>query len=162
MQVEAPVMPIYGVTFAPMTDEQLLELVVGLGATWARNHILWSSIEPVKGQIDWSALEVREQEWANAAANGLKQIVIVQHAPTWAQKYAGVACGQIKEDELGGFANFMSELVRRYSIAPYMVKYWEIWNEEDIAIGTIDPNSGWGCWGDASDAYFGEGIMQRC
>jgi len=48
-------------------------------------------------------------------------------------------------------------LVARYSVSPYNVKYWEIWNEPDIDPIYVSPDSPYGCWGDQNDAYYGGG-----
>jgi hypothetical protein len=55
----------------------------------------------------------------------------------------------------------MSDLVERYSIPPYSVNYWEIWNEPEISPEQIDPESGWGCWGDSNDEYYGGGYYAQ-
>jgi hypothetical protein len=47
--------------------------------------------------------------------------------------------------------------VQRYSKAPYNVHYWELGNEPDIDPGLVPPDSGFGCWGDQSDYYYGGG-----
>jgi hypothetical protein len=56
-----------------------------------------------------------------------------------------------------GFAQFVAEAVERYSQPPYDVRYWEIWNEPDVGLGVIPAQSGFGCWGDPDDPYFGGG-----
>ena len=58
---------------------------------------------------------------------------------------------------LDAFAGFMRDLVARYSVPPYNIKYWEIWNEEDVDPSLVGPTSGFGCWGDATDPYYGGG-----
>jgi hypothetical protein len=58
---------------------------------------------------------------------------------------------------LAVFADFMHDLVNRYSQPPYLVKYWEIGNEPDIDPGLVPPESGIGCWGDLNDEYYGGG-----
>jgi hypothetical protein len=46
-------------------------------------------------------------------------------------------------------------VVARYSVAPYNVKYWEVWNEEDAPF--IAGDNIFGCWGDKTDTYDGGG-----
>lgn len=60
---------------------------------------------------------------------------------------------------LDEFAAFMSDLVTRYSQYPYNVKYWEIWNEPDVAPSNVPANSYLGCWGDLLDPYYGGGYF---
>jgi hypothetical protein len=131
--------------------------------TTARNYWLrwggayWSNIESTKGTRDWSSLAGLEVELVNANERGMEMVFIVGGTPTWAQKVTGYYCGPIKETELATFADFMYELVSRYSKAPYHVKYWEIWNEPDINFTLVSPESGFGCWGDLTDQYYGGG-----
>jgi hypothetical protein len=51
----------------------------------------------------------------------------------------------------------MYELVSRYSVPPYNVRYWQILNEPDIDRTIVPTNSLIGCWGDASDVNYGGG-----
>jgi len=131
--------------------------------TVAKNHWLrwggasWSVIEPIKGTRDWSSLAGLEVQLMSARERGMEMVFIVSSTPTWAQKEPGYYCGPILETELATFADFMYELVSRYSKPPYHVKYWEIWNEPDIDPSLVPPNSGFGCWGDHDDAYYGGG-----
>jgi hypothetical protein len=98
-----------------------------------------------------------DQELRNITGKGMQTILSVRVTPSWAQQVAGYSCGPIKPEKLGAFAIFMHDLVVRYSVAPYNVKYWEIWNEEDIDRSVVPPDSPYGCWGDQNDAYFGGG-----
>jgi hypothetical protein len=86
-------------------------------------------------------------------------VLIVRSTPQWARKIAGTgpSCGPIAQNKLGAFGNFMKALVVRYSGAPYNVKYWELWNEPDIDATQFSGDNIYGCWGDASDAYYGGG-----
>jgi hypothetical protein len=133
------------------------------GAYWLRHDgVTWSSVEPTKGARNWGALDVLEKELLRASKNDLKVILIVTGAPYWAQSIPGVACGPIKPTELEAFGSFMYDLVSRYSVAPYNVKYWEIWNEPDIPSAVVpqflEPDSHYGCWGNVNDSrYYGGG-----
>jgi hypothetical protein len=51
----------------------------------------------------------------------------------------------------------MREAVARYSVPPYNVKYWELWNEQDVDPSLVPGDSGFGCWGDNADPYYGGG-----
>ncbi|MGE5225015.1 MAG: hypothetical protein ACM3PY_21480 [Omnitrophica WOR_2 bacterium] len=51
----------------------------------------------------------------------------------------------------------MEDLVTRYSIPPYNIKYWELGNEPDVDPSLLPPDSPFGCWGDAKDPYYGGG-----
>jgi hypothetical protein len=50
----------------------------------------------------------------------------------------------------------MHDIVARFSVPPYNVKYWEIWNEPDIDPYLVQSqDSPGGCWGDTNDPYYG-------
>ncbi len=125
-----------------------------------RNGVLWSAVEPTEGARNWSALSDLENELREASSKGIQVILIVRSTPEWARKIAGAGsyCGPISADKLAAFGSFMHDLVVRYSVPPYNVKYWELWNEPDIdPLVVPTPDSVFGCWGDQSDAYYGGG-----
>lgn len=128
-------------------------------AYWVRNFSFsWASIEPVRTTTptyNWSV--VNEAGLINAAANGLTVVATVKFTPSWAQKYPGVFCGPVAANSIDEFAQFMRNLVARYSVPPYNIKYWEIGNEVDVDPNLVTPNSVFGCWGDEDDAYYGGG-----
>jgi hypothetical protein len=136
-----------------------LNQVAQAGAYWVRSFsaVAWASVEPAEGKRNWNALMGLDQELRNITGKGMQTILSVRVTPSWAQQVAGYSCGPIKPEKLGAFAIFMHDLVVRYSVAPYNVKYWEIWNEEDIDRSVVPPDSPYGCWGDQNDAYFGGG-----
>ncbi len=131
------------------------------GARFVRSNstnkpLLWSSIEPSPGVRNWSAVSELENELKYAVTLGLSPILIVRGVPGWAQMYSGRACGPIAVSALDDFANFMYDVVARYSKAPFNVQYFEMWNEPDIdGASPWDPNSAFGCWGNNNDYYFG-------
>lgn len=126
--------------------------------SWVRyGGILWSDIEAAPGARDWSRLSSADAELQTLAALGATPIVIVRMTPAWAQKVPGSTCGPIRADALDDFASFMRELVTRYSNPPYNVKYWEIGNEVDVDPALVPGDSGFGCWGDQNDPYYGGG-----
>ena len=126
--------------------------------SWARyNGILWPEVEAARGARDWSVLRGVEDELRTMSANGMTPLVIVRGTPGWAQKVVGSTCGPIRADALGAFADFMRELVTRYSAPPFNVKYWELGNEPDVDPGLVGGDSPFGCWGDNSDEFYGGG-----
>jgi hypothetical protein len=125
------------------------------GVGWVRyNGIAWDKVEATQGTRNWGRLRQFESEVEQLSANGLTPMVILRGTPSWAQKFPDYACGPIREDALDDFADFVGEVVRRYSIPPYNVKYWEIWNEPDV-IRNVPPTCPYGCWGDEQDEYYG-------
>jgi hypothetical protein len=135
-----------------------LDLMANANMSWVRkNAVVWSSIEASQGSYDWSGQADLETQLKNASSNGFQVVLIVRSTPEWARKTAGTGstCGPIAQNKLAAFGNFMNALVKRYSVAPYNVKYWEMWNEEDGP--EISGDNIWGCWGDPSDTYYGGG-----
>jgi hypothetical protein len=150
---------IFGYEYGEILEEHGLDLMQAAGAAWVRRAgIWWPDVEPSKGAYDWSQLESFEEEFLRAYQNNMKVILIVRGAPEWAQADPPYnrTCGRIREEEFSSFAKFLHELVKRYSYAPYHVKYWEIWNEPDVDPALIPEGNEWmGCWGDSQDPYYG-------
>lgn len=136
---------------------QWLDAVIQSGARWTRLDVFfWDKIEPVKlnpPEYDWS--QVDEKSLIRLADSGIQLIAGILYTPDWAQKYPGIACGPIAQPELDRFADFMAALVSRYSQPPFSIRYWEIGNEPDIDRTLVSPRSGFGCWGEAEDPYYG-------
>jgi hypothetical protein len=156
----SPLPSVFGTESRSIDGKGGLYKMIGAGVYWwRRNGVLWSQVEATKGSYDWDALEDLEVELANAAQNGIQVILIVRGTPDWAQAIPEIPCGPIKESELGAFADFMKALVSRYSLPPYSVKQWEIWNEPDVDHTLLkNPESKpFGCWGDNTDSYYGGG-----
>ena len=157
-----PLETVFGAEMDQITTDGGLDQVVAANTTWVRrNGVLWADVEPDKGTRNWGALAGLEQELRDASAKNLQVILIVRKTPLWAQKVSGSFCGPIKLEELGAFGNFMYDLVSRYSVAPYKVRYWEIWNEPDVDPALAAYIGGdsipFGCWGDQNDDYYGGG-----
>jgi hypothetical protein len=153
-----PMQTVFGAGMSTIDSSSGFDQMAQAGAYWVRaDPVSWASVEPVEGTRNWSALATLAQGWQTASSRGIEPIVVVRVTPSWAQQRPGYSCGPIKPDKLSNFASFMNELVARYSVPPYNVKYWEIWNEPDIDYRLTAPNSDWGCWGNQDDAYYGGG-----
>jgi hypothetical protein len=149
---------IFGLTIGAGYVGATIGRAVESRAAWVRyGGFPWSQIEPTRGARDWSRVAGVEAELQALAAQGLTTIAVVGSTPAWAQLIRGHTCGAIKPEALDAFADFMRELVARYSGPPYNIRYWEIWNEPDVDPSLVGPTSGFGCWGDASDPYYGGG-----
>lgn len=140
---------IFGVNPGVITDTETLTEVLNAGSSWVHSSraVHWSEVEPVEGERDWGALADLDIELQEAARLGLRVILTVDGTPAWARA-ADTACGPVLPEKLPALAAFLRELVQRYHTTPYRVKYWELWNEPDVAGAE-------GCWGDPGDAYFG-------
>ena len=154
-----PVQPtIFGVEVSAWAVSRVITRSVELRPGWIRVHGLsWAAVEAERGVYDWSQVAGLENALAELGSRGQNVSLIVQKTPAWAQKVPGYSCGPVKEEALDDFAAFMAEAVRRYSQPPYNVRYWEIWNEPDVAYQIAQPEWPFGCLGDFTDPYFGGG-----
>lgn len=125
------------------------------GAYWLRRNALhWDVVEPSEGERDWDALASLEKEMKAISEQGMEMILIVQYTPAWAQAVSGQACGPIKVDKLPAFGEFMHDVVARYSVPPYNVKFYEMGNEPDVQVNLVPGNSQYGCWFDVDDPTY--------
>ncbi len=111
-------------------------------------------------QYNWATID--ENALLNLSQRGFNLIGVVRFTPSWAQMYPpNTYCGPVATEALDEFAEFMFQLVKRYSVAPYNILHWEIINEPDVGPLVSDPATPedqiYGCWGDPNDPYFGGG-----
>ncbi len=132
----------------------IMDAAVESGSSWFRkNSLRWADVEPQKGQRQWSQVSSLEVELKNLANTGKEIVLIIHITPQWARQYSESACGPIKQSEIPAFANFVSDVVKRYSVPPFNVHYFEIWNEPDAYL--VNDDTIFGCWGDKNDPYYG-------
>lgn len=146
--------------FSITTGRGGLQWVLETNTRWVRrNGLLWSKVESTPGVYDWSQVATLEQELINASNHNLLVILIVRSTPQWAQESPGYSCGRIKNEALPAFGEFLYQAVKRYSVPPYNVKYWQIWNEPDAPImpGFEIQDSFYGCWGNPNEPFYGGG-----
>jgi len=160
------VQTIFGVEMYDITEGGGLNEISAAGATYIRHNksssgpvdgLIWTAVEPNKGDRNWDALSEMEKQLINAAKRGMEVILIVRSTPKWARLFPKSPCGPIKPSEYAAFGQFMHDAVERYSAFPYNVKYWELYNEPDFPKNTKYPPYGdlHGCWGISGDTYFG-------
>jgi len=152
---------IFGVEMYKMTAEGGLDKMNEAGTTWIRHNdfrdgpetdaLIWTAVEPNKGERNWSMMAALENQLLNASSRGQNVILTVRSTPAWARdpRWPNAYCGPIDPIHYQDFANFMFDVVKRYSVSPYNVKHWEIYNEPDYPINTIGDPYGepHGCWG---------------
>ncbi len=95
------------------------------GAKWAQIHIQWDEIERQPGQYDWSRLDARLTNLVNL---GYRVTITVNGNPSWT---ALLRCGPLYPAGRTSLANFLKAAVARYSVAPYYVLHWSLYNEAD-------------------------------
>ncbi|MFN2264098.1 MAG: hypothetical protein ACK2UM_07535 [Anaerolineales bacterium] len=157
-----------GAQVVDFNDPNVTALAKDGGVQWARMDVFrWGKIEPQNTNSSgykWSAVD--ESSLIAAHENGINVIGIIRDTPSWAQQIPPYSCGPISQTAMPEFANFVRDLVKRYSKPPFNVKYWEIWNEPDVVYSPeLGFDSVFGCWGNADPGqsrefyggiYFGE------
>jgi hypothetical protein len=160
-EISQTLIPVMGLEETYINDSRM-KLVEESGAFWfRRNVVLWHEVEPQEGMRNWEVLSKLEGELSKSSQSGLEVILIVRGTPAWAQMISGSNCGPILPDKLDAFADFMHELVTRYSAPPYNVHYWELGNEPDVDPALVPPDFPFGCWGDQTDLNYGGGYYAQ-
>jgi hypothetical protein len=125
-----------------------LALMAAAGMNWVHLPFQWSVVEPLAGKRNWGAISSFENVLRAAADDHINSIIYINDTPGWALK-SGYTCGAVAQDKFADMARFLSDLVKRYSAAPFNVKYFELWSEPEVS-GFL------GCWGDPRDLdYYG-------
>jgi hypothetical protein len=151
-----PALPVWGIEHYSLSADAGLDLITQSGAFWVRrNALLWSEVETEKGMRKWQAVAGLDGELKAAADQGLQVILVVRSTPPWAQSLPGSYCSPPTAESLDAFGAFLYDAVRRYSLPPYNVQYWEIGNEPDVASGVVPSEAPFGCWGTDGDPYYG-------
>jgi hypothetical protein len=135
-------------------DANMNHEILPLSPLWLRrNGLLWGNVETSEGARSWSAISGMEAEFQFASEKGKNLVLIVRYTPGWARQFSDSHCGPIKDAKITAFANFMKDVVARYSKPPYNVMYYEIWNEPDAPVMN-NSEVNFGCWGtNPNDPY---------
>jgi hypothetical protein len=113
---------------------QGIEAARSAGSQVSRNSFVWSHVEPVEGQRDWSRYDAVVDELTGA---GMEIVFAVQGSPSWANGAGNVPDAKFYVPEGTGedfhrwvtrYEGFVRESVRRYR---GRVHRWELWNEEN-------------------------------
>ena len=130
------------------TDEMYAQAAL-LGAQWVRVNLSWRAVEPARTEPPAYVWDESDRRLESLASAGLRPIVTVRDNPAWA---AETVCGPHKASGLAGFVEFMQAAVQRYSLPPYNVHYWELYNEPDNGDRQRLAELG-GCWGQHGREY---------
>jgi len=154
----SPWITTFGTQVRSLSNPAVDDLLNESGVHWVRMDTFhWAWIEPQNTSstgYKWSTVD--ENSLIAASQNGMNVIGIIRDTPDWAQKIPPYSCGAISQAAMPEFANFVRDLVKRYSVPPYNVHHWEIWNEPDVVYSPeLGYDSVFGCWGDASQTHYG-------
>lgn len=148
--------PAFGFETTPLafTNPKVPAAAAELGATWVRMNfsISWRAVQPTPtSPYNWGALLRFEQALSRTLELGLEPMVIVAEHPYWATVFPS-SCAAIADEFHDEFAAFLAALANRYKDR---VSHWEIGNEPDVDPTLVRRDSGFGCWGDIGDPYYG-------
>ncbi|GAA1460727.1 hypothetical protein GCM10009619_27400 [Williamsia maris] len=104
-----------------------LDFAAAQGFSAVRIPVRWSSVEPVEGKLDFSALDPVIR---GAAARGLEVLGVVTWAPAWAVAPEYRTVTHPAPESAARFAEFARVAAFRYRS---QVSAWEVWNEPNIA-----------------------------
>ena len=134
----APPAPKHGPTAPPLpadrfsvdtiaaVDPAQIQMMKQAGTQMVRYYLSWNDVQPTANSpYDWS----RPDSMLNTiAAQQLDAQVILTGNPAWAATNSN---GPVDRVPLQVYYNYVSAAAARYSLAPYTVRVWEIYNEPD-------------------------------
>ena len=116
----APGVNVNGVPTAQNVDD-----VIASGSKYARFFVLWSDVEASRGSFDNLLLSTYSDQFARLNAGGVKPVVVVMGAPSWANGSIDRLVPPRDAADFGAFAGSLASRLRG-KVAGY-----EIWNEPD-------------------------------
>jgi hypothetical protein len=116
-----------GVNVSGVPNDQNVSDVIASGSKYARFFALWSDVEATHGQFDGLLMQTYQDEFARLNAAGVKPIVVITGAPSWANGSSDRLVPPRSAADFGAFAGAFATRLRG-KVAGY-----EIWNEPDAA-----------------------------
>jgi hypothetical protein len=152
----------YGVHSFALGNDTFVNLTTELGARVVRHGFLrWRLVQPSEGApYNWAAVADLDLMLRKMRQAGIAPMLIIGDSPSWATipRYSdgrSTACAAIPDDRHAAFAAFVRAAVERYKQPEFGVSIWEIGNEVDVDPTLVVLDSGFGCWGDIRDPYYG-------
>ncbi|WP_164545493.1 glycoside hydrolase 5 family protein [Paenibacillus albus] len=107
---------------------RLYDQVRSTGTQWVRVTLFWDLMEQVKGSIDWTQADLILD---TAAAKGLKVVLVIRSAPSWAADGADTSLHNYMPTDGEAYGLFCYEVTKRYlkSAVPLV---FELGNEENM------------------------------
>jgi len=103
-----------------------LALLRELKVSWTREEFVWSQIEPEEGNFNWDFYDKAFEQLANSDINILG---ILDYSAPWATENSNQENADKYMPNIDSWRIFIDKVVERYG---RQVKYWQIWNEENI------------------------------
>jgi hypothetical protein len=126
---------VYFGAYGGSEEQSSIDILKAQGVQGVRMYIEWSELEPTEDYNTSSSIMGTDKLYnydsrlASLSAAGIKPILMVGHAPTWA---ASRERGPLFPGKDASFARFLSKMVARWSAAPYNAHNWELWPEPDF------------------------------
>jgi hypothetical protein len=98
---------------------------IASGAKYARFFMLWSQVEPSRGTLDPNALAPYLEQFPRLQAAGVKPVVVVLGAPSWANGSSDPLVPPHNASDYSAFTGLVAARLRGHVAA------YEIWNEPD-------------------------------
>jgi hypothetical protein len=117
----------YGIQIDPNDDLNWVSSAVkGMGFSWVKFQAPWIDYEPSRGSISWGGLD---QKVNTLSGNGLKVMLSIVKAPTWARSGQDLSVEGPPNDP-ADFARFLGAVAGRYCDG--RVGAIEVWNEQNL------------------------------
>ncbi len=105
-----------------------LELLDELKVSWTREEFVWSMIETEKGEWNW---DFYDRAFENLANSDINILGIIDYSAPWATSNPDIEGADKYMPDIACWREFVDRVVERYGDR---VKYWQIWNEENIPV----------------------------
>lgn len=114
-----------GVNVTGVPTSQNVSEVIASGSQYARFFVLWSDMEATRGTFDPLLLSTYQDQFGRLTAAGVKPVVVVLGAPSWANGSSDRLVPPLHASDFGTFVGTLASRLRG-KVAAY-----EIWNEPD-------------------------------
>jgi hypothetical protein len=114
-----------GVNVNGVPTAQNVDDVIASGSKYARFFVLWSDVEATRGAYDNLLLQTYSDQFARLNAAGVKPVVVLMGAPSWANGSSDRLVPPRNAADFGAFAGAFAARLRG------KVGGYEIWNEPD-------------------------------
>jgi hypothetical protein len=112
---------------------------------WLPAGIIWQMVDRQEGMRNLDLLNELESDLIIASELGYQVILDGRGTLPWSQSITGFYCSSVSAHKLSAILAFMEDLFKRYSSPPFIVKYWELGNEPDVAPELVSPDMVFGC-----------------
>jgi len=105
------------------------DIISDLRISWIREEFVWNQIEPSRGSFDFIFYDRALEE---ISKHNFNVVGILDYCANWASSAPNEMGNRDKypPQDLSEWENYVSRVVSRYKDK---IKYWQIWNEENIA-----------------------------